>query len=105
MQSKCKLRLCLIQRSRLIFVLIQGSTWAFPWVDKATTLLQSWFGGDETGNAIADVLFGRTNPAGRLPLSFPYEIEHCTGHLNWGSENGKVSYGEGLFVSASAAFD
>ncbi|KAJ9114084.1 hypothetical protein QFC22_005904 [Naganishia vaughanmartiniae] len=75
-----------------------GSTWAFPWVDKATTLLQSWFGGDETGNAIADVLLGRVNPAGRLPLSFPYEIEHCTGHLNWGSENGKVSYGEGLFV-------
>ncbi|KAJ9090996.1 hypothetical protein QFC19_009292 [Naganishia cerealis] len=75
-----------------------GSTWAFPWVDKASTILQSWFGGDETGNAIADVLLGRINPGGRLPLSFPYEIEHCTGHLNWGSENGKVTYGEGLFV-------
>lgn len=77
----------------------QGSAWAFPWLDKADTILQSWFGGDETGNAIADVIFGDVTPGGRMPLSFPYEIEHCTGHLNWGSENGKVLYGEGLFVS------
>jgi len=75
-----------------------GSAFAFPWVDKASTILQSWFGGSETGNAIADVVFGKINPSGRMPVSFPYKIEDCTAHLNWQCENGKVYYGEGVFV-------
>lgn len=75
-----------------------GSAFAMPWISEATTLLQSWFGGNETGNAIADVVFGEVNPSGRMPLSFPYQIEDCTGFLNWQAENGKVYYGEGLFV-------
>jgi beta-glucosidase len=73
----------------------QGSAFAMPWISEATTLLQSWFGGNETGNAIADVVFGEVNPSGRMPLSFPYQIEDCTGFLNWQAENGKVYYGEG----------
>jgi beta-glucosidase len=75
-----------------------GSAFGFPWADNATTLLQTWFGGNETGHAIADVLFGKVNPSGRLPLSFPHQIEDCTAHLNWQAENGVVNYGEGIFV-------
>lgn len=82
----------------LILLSYQGSAYAMPWINKATTVLQSWFGGNETGNAIVDVLLGKVNPAGRMPLSFPHEIEHCTGHINWQADNGKVLYGEGLFV-------
>ncbi|GAA6008860.1 hypothetical protein JCM10207_001749 [Rhodosporidiobolus poonsookiae] len=76
-----------------------GSAVAFPWVDQASTLLQAWFGGNEAGRAIADVLFeGGVNPSGRMPLTFPKQIQDCTAHLNWGSESGKVSYGENIFV-------
>ncbi|ORY35301.1 glycoside hydrolase family 3 protein [Naematelia encephala] len=75
-----------------------GSVFAFPWADKATTLLQSWFGGNETGNGIADVVFGRVNPSGRLPLTIPKRIQDCSAYLNWQAENKKVLYGEGLFV-------
>ncbi|GAA5898000.1 hypothetical protein JCM6882_003304 [Rhodosporidiobolus microsporus] len=82
-----------------IIVNQSGSAVAFPWVDKASTLLQAWFGGNEAGRGIADVLFeGGVNPSGRLPLSFPHKIEDCTAHLNWGAESGKVTYGEGVFV-------
>ena len=42
-----------------------------PWLEKAHTLVQSFYGGNEVGNGIADVLFGKVNPSGRLPISFP----------------------------------
>jgi beta-glucosidase len=42
-------------------------------VRNAKSILVNWFLGSETGNAMADVLFGDYNPAGRLPISFPYE--------------------------------
>jgi len=48
-----------------------GMPVAMPWLDKAHTLLQSFYGGNEVGNGIADVLFGKINPSGRLPVSFP----------------------------------
>lgn len=75
-----------------------GSAVTFPWVKQASTVVQAWFGGNEIGNAIADVLFGKVNPSGRMPLSFPYRIEDCTAHLNWGAESDAVLYGEGIFV-------
>lgn len=43
-------------------VLQSGTPVSMPWVDKAGALVQAWYGGNETGNAIADVLFGDVNP-------------------------------------------
>ena len=45
------------------------------WLNDVPAVLQCWFNGQETGNAIADVLFGDRNPAGRLPISFPLTEE------------------------------
>ncbi|GAA6026005.1 hypothetical protein JCM10207_000759, partial [Rhodosporidiobolus poonsookiae] len=81
-----------------IIVNQSGSAVAMPWIDDAKVALQAWFGGNEAGRGIADVLFGKVNPSGRMPLTFPKRIEDCTAHLNWGAESGKVSYGEGIFV-------
>lgn len=56
----------------VVVVLISGSAVTMSrWVDEADALLEAWYPGEEGGNAIADVLFGRYNPAGRLPLTFP----------------------------------
>lgn len=81
-----------------IVLLNAGSPLHMPWVDKVKSLLQGWYLGQEAGNAIADVLFGETEPSGRLPTSFPKRIEDNPAHLNYPGENGKVRYGEGLFV-------
>ena len=43
-------------------VLQSGTPVTMPWVDKACALVQAWYGGNETGNAIADILFGTVNP-------------------------------------------
>ncbi|WVQ91624.1 hypothetical protein IAS59_005425 [Cryptococcus gattii] len=88
----------LVARPDTIIVNQSGSAVTFPWIDRASTVLQSWFGGNETGNAIADVMFGDVNPSGRMSLTFPYKIQDCTAHLNWGAESGRVMYGEGIFV-------
>lgn len=54
-----------------IIITQSGMPVQMPWVNKAHTLVQSFYGGNEVGNGIADVLFGKVNPSGRLPVSFP----------------------------------
>lgn len=61
-----------------------------PWVESVNGLLQSWYLGNETGNAIADVLYGRVNPAGRLPLTLPVREEDIPAYLNDKSEYGQI---------------
>lgn len=55
----------------LVFVNMSGSAVAFRWeAENADAIIQAWYGGQATGTAVADVLFGRYNPSGRLPVTF-----------------------------------
>ncbi|QPG75036.1 hypothetical protein FOA43_002376 [Brettanomyces nanus] len=69
-----------------------------PWLKDCQTLVQAWYGGDELGNAIADVLFGDVVPSGKLSLSWPLKNQDNPAYLNFHTEKGRVLYGEDVFV-------
>jgi beta-glucosidase len=58
-----------------VVVLMNGRPLTIPWLaDNAPALLEAWYPGTEGGNAVADVLFGKIDPAGKLPMSFPRNV-------------------------------
>ncbi len=58
-----------------VVVLVNGSAVVVNgWIDDVNSVLECWFGGQEAGNAIADVLFGVQNPAGKLPITIPKDV-------------------------------
>ncbi|KAB8143857.1 beta-glucosidase [Chloroflexia bacterium SDU3-3] len=83
---------------RTVVVLQTGGPITMPWLGQVAGVLQAWYPGQECGNAISDVLFGAVNPSGHLPQSFPHRLEDNPAFLNYPGENGKVRYGEGIFI-------
>lgn len=83
---------------RTVVVIQSGTPVTMPWADAACALLQAWYGGNEAGNGIADILYGDENPSGKLPLSFPVRLEDNPSYLNFQSERGRVLYGEDIYV-------
>lgn len=59
----------------VVLVIFTGRPLTIPWEHKnVPAILNAWFGGSETGNALADVLFGVVNPSGKLTTTFPQNI-------------------------------
>ena len=79
-------------------VLNAGSPLEMPWADKIQAILQLWYPGQEMGYALSDVIFGDVNPSGKLPTTIPIKLEDNPAFINFPGENGKVLYGEGIFV-------
>ncbi|KAK6197362.1 beta-glucosidase [Scheffersomyces amazonensis] len=75
-----------------------GTPVAFPWLSKAKALVHAWYGGNEGGNAIADVLYGDINPSGKLSLTFPIKNSDNPAYLHFKTERGRVWYSEDIFV-------
>lgn len=81
-----------------VVVVQSGTPVAMPWANDAAAVVQAWYGGNETGHGIADVLYGDVNPSGKLPLSFPIRVEDNPAYLQYKSERGRVLYGEDVYV-------
>ena len=64
----------------LVVVNVSGNAVAMPWVKEVPAILQAWFLGSEGGNSIADVIFGKANPSGKLPMTFPVALKDNGAH-------------------------
>lgn len=83
-----------------VIVMLGGSPVEMSrWVDRADSLVWSWYAGMEGGRALAEVLFGEINPSGKLPESFYRKHTDCSAHVwgEFGTEK-SVDYREGVFV-------
>ena len=65
---------------RLVFVNISGNAVSMPWIDKVPAVVQGWFIGSESGEALAAVLTGQVNPSGKLPFTWYSRLEDCGAH-------------------------
>ncbi|CAM1501172.1 Fc.00g103340.m01.CDS01 [Cosmosporella sp. VM-42] len=82
----------------IVVVMQTGTPEEMPWIDQIPAVIQAWYGGNETGNCIADVLFGDYNPSGKLSLSFPKRLQDVPAFLNFRTEAGRTLYGEDIYL-------
>ena len=81
-----------------IVVLHNGSPVEMPWITDVKAVLETYLGGEGVGKATVDVLFGRSNPSGKLPETFPLKLSDNPSYLNFPGDGRKVEYREGIFV-------
>ena len=81
-----------------VVVLQTGSPVVMPWLERVAGVIQAYFPGQECGNSISDILFGTTNPSGKLTQTYPLRLEDNPAFINYPGDNGRVYYGEGIFV-------
>lgn len=85
--------------SNVILVVTSGSPVNITkWTDKVPAIIQSFFSGQEIGNAIADVIIGKYNPAGKLPISYPKAWEDCSAFNSYRKIDGTTEYSDGIYV-------
>jgi beta-glucosidase len=76
---------------RTVVVLVAGSSLAIGWInDHIPAIIDAWYPGEQGGTAVADVLFGDYNPAGRLPLTFYSSMDDLPAFDNYDITNGRT---------------
>ena len=81
-----------------VVVINTGSPISMPWIKETKAILQSWFPGQEFGNALYDILFGETNPSGKLPTTFPMKLDDTPAYSHYPGENLQMDYLEEIYV-------
>ncbi|MDP9888812.1 beta-glucosidase family protein [Pseudarthrobacter enclensis] len=86
---------------RTVVVVNSGSPVLMPWLDRVGAVLLGWFGGQEFGRALADILLGAEEPGGRLPTTWPAALSDVP-VLDTHPVDGNVVYSEGIHVGYRA---
>lgn len=82
----------------VVVVLHNGAPVTMPWLENVKGVLEMYLGGEAVGAAAASLLYGTTNPSGRLPETFPLRIEDTPAYPYYGTEREDVPYREGILV-------
>ena len=87
----------------VVVVLLDGRPLALPWIaEKVAALLHAWLPGEEGGTAVAEILFGDCNPAGRLPISVPRSVGQVPVFYGHKPSGGRTQW-KGDYADLSAA--
>ena len=90
-------KVCNLNKNTIV-VLNTGSPCEMPWIDKANSILQCWFPGQEFGNSLSDILFGEVNPSGKLPTTYPKNLSDTPAYSTYPGKDLQMDYEEGLFI-------
>ena len=81
-----------------VVVLVNGAPVEMPWVDSPKAILEAYLGGQAGGGALVDLLFGRSNPCGKLAETFPLRQTDVAADRWFPGVDRQVQYREGLYV-------
>jgi beta-glucosidase len=81
----------------VVVVIQSGTPVSGPW-EQIPAIIQGWYGGNESGFGVAEILFGKSSPSGKLPFSWPKVIEDNPAFLSHRSEAGRCYYSEDIYV-------
>jgi beta-glucosidase len=83
-----------------VVVIDAGAPVAMPWLDKVAAVVDAWYPGQTSGTALASVLFGRTDPGGHLPVTFPTSLSQvpAASPAQFPGNGSEVLYSEGVDV-------
>lgn len=85
-------------QKRIVVVLFNGSPIEMPWLSRTKAVLEAYLGGQAAGGAMADLLFGDSNPCGKLAETFPIKLSDNPSYLDFPGDGENVVYREGIFV-------
>lgn len=85
-------------QKNIVVVLHNGSPVEMPWIDRVPAVLEAYLGGQATGGAVVDLLFGAVSPCGKLAETFPLKLEDNPSYLNFPGFRDEVTYAEDIYV-------
>lgn len=87
-----------VNKKTIVVINAGDSVTLTRWIDQVPGVMDAWYGGEEGGTAIADLIFGDVNPSGKLPFTSLRKLEDSPSFANYPGTNLQVHYAEGIYV-------
>ncbi|HRF36913.1 MAG TPA: glycoside hydrolase family 3 C-terminal domain-containing protein, partial [Clostridia bacterium] len=84
--------------NNVVVVLFAGSPVEMPWRDKVSAILNMYLAGSASGEACANILYGKVNPSGRLAESYPIKLADCNSYHNFNYDADRTYYSDSIYV-------